>query len=291
MDSPPWFKKDIARKAKWLPSSIKNNGLEAAYKLRVSSLPYEVTSSLEQLNIPKWMIALIPTSPNIQGEIHKQLSGITFLRGPAPKGSLARRAEQLLIFGAAAQLPTPGDKTTGASLGPEGCTAAMAKYILSQLKLEFPQRLANLPESLATTQSSVEMKALFMQLARKGETWFEIKTYPFHQLQAAHIKPGSLMIAQKPGGTHVLAWTRVLDFWNWSESSKIAVANTGLPQFGSRLILAQEYISDDSELHNEHGPINSSFVIRDRSGNPILSDPRTNVYAARGSNFILINLH
>lgn len=292
IDSPAWFKQDIARKAKWLPSIIRNNGLQQAYEQRISTLPYEVIHSLEQLNIPAWMIALIPTSPSIQNEIHKQLAGITFLRGPAPRGNLAARAEQLLIFGAAAQLPTPGDKTTGASLGPEGCTAAISKYILSQLKLEFPERLANLPNQLATTQSSVEMKALFNQLARSGETWFEIKTYPFAQLQASHVKPGSIMIAQKPGGTHVIAWTRVLDFWNWSYSAKMAIANTGLPQFGSRLILAQEYISDDpQEMHNAHGPINSTLVVRDPSGNPILSDPRTNVYASKGSSFVIIHLH
>ena len=105
------------------------------------------------------------------------------------------------------------------------------------------------------------------------------------------------MIAQKPGGTHVLAWTRVLEFWRWSPTAKMAIGNTGLPQFGNRLILAQEYVSDDPEENeggylerNEHGPINSRRIITNASGRPVLSDPRTNVYAAQGSQFLLINL-
>ena len=298
IDSPPWFKQDIARKAKWLPGSIKSQGLDQAYRNRLSTLPYHVVSTLEGQNIPGWMIALIPSSQNIQDEIHKQLSNINYLNGSGPQSSLARRAEQLLVFAGAAQLPTPGDKATGQSLGPEGCTAAIAKYILSQLKMEYPDRLAGLPMSLATTQSSVEMKSLFSGLARSGATWFDMKTVPFSQLRASHVKPGSIMIAQKPGGTHVFAWTRVLGFWNWSPSAKMAIGNTGLKQFGSRMILAQEYISDDfqeneggTNVHNEHGPINSSLVVKDRSGYPVLSDPRTNVYAAQGSSFVLINLH
>jgi hypothetical protein len=293
--TPPWFQKDIARKAKWLPQSLKTQSLDLAYRQRESSLPGNVQAVLAQLNIPKWMVALIPSDVSVQDEINKQISGMTYLAGPKPSGALAQRAEQLLLFGGAAQLPTPGDSRTGASLGPEGCTAAMSRYVLSQLKLEFPSQLSTLSDQLATTQSSVEMKKLFIQLAASGATWFDLHYYPYSKLQAHNILPGSLMIAQKPGGTHTFGWTRVFGFWGWSPNDKMAIGNTGLPQFGSRMILAQEYVTEDANeygaaSHNEHGPINSGQIIR-RGGQAVLSDPRTNVYAAQGSDFIIISLH
>jgi hypothetical protein len=88
--------------------------------------------------------------------------------GPRPQPDIGSstnciggRAEQLLIFGGSAQLPTPGDKETGASLGAEGCTAAISKYVLAQLRLEFPAALAGMDPELADSQSSVEMETLF----------------------------------------------------------------------------------------------------------------------------------
>ncbi|MGZ3726562.1 MAG: hypothetical protein ACXWQQ_12215 [Pseudobdellovibrio sp.] len=290
--APAWFQHDIARHARWLPPNIKSLGIDKAYQQRFAQLPPQIQTVLRELNIPPWLVALIPTDSSIQDEINKQLSGLTLLAGPAPQGPLAQRAEQLLLFGGAAQLPTPGDAVTGLSLGAEGCTAAMSRYILSQLKLEFPDRMPGLNEDLATTQSSVEMKKLFLRLAAQGARWFDIQDYPFSQLRAQDIQPGSLMIAQKPGGTHTFAWTRVFGFWNWTPTDKMAIGNTGLPQFGSRMILAQEYITEDAgeALHNEHGPINSLQVIK-KNGQIDLSDPRTNVYAAEGSDFIVINLH
>jgi hypothetical protein len=60
------------------------------------------------------------------------------------------------------------------------------------------------------------------------------------------------------------------------------------------MILAQEYVSGDpvegiASPHNQHGPINSRSVVY-AAGAPDLGDPHTNVYAARGSAFILVNL-
>lgn len=294
LNSPSWFQRDLNRQSKWLPSQIRKNGVEAIYQQNWAKLSPEAQNSLLQLAIPEWMIALIPTSDSGQlSEINKQLAGIKSLSGAAPTGELARRAEQLLIFAGAAQLPTPGDRLTGASLGPEGCTAAMSHYVLAQLKLENAQKLASMPEVLETTQSSSEMKALFQKLVKDGATWFSLKSYNFSDLKAQNVQPGSLMIAQKPGGTHVFGWTRVISFWGWSTSDKMAIGNTGLPQFGNRMILAQEYITEDlksDNLHNDHGPINSHMIIRS-NGEPVLSDPRTNVYAAQGSQFIVINLN
>jgi hypothetical protein len=115
----------------------------------------------------------------------------------------------------------------------------------------------------------------------------------FNDLQNRDVEPGSLMIAQKPGGTHVFGWTRVPAFWGWVASDKMAVGNTGLPQFGDRMILAQEFLTEEpsnpSEFaHNQHGPLNSHQVIR-VGGQPVLSDPHTNVYSVKGSDFVIVS--
>ncbi len=74
----------------------------------------------------------------------------------------------------------------------------------------------------------------------------------------------------------------------------MAIGNTGLAQYGDRMILAQEYVSADplenvADPHNPHGPINSRNVVL-VDGEPDLEEPHTNVYAARGSDFILVNV-
>ncbi len=292
--TPAWFLKDIQRKASWLPKSIKQQGLEVAYQEQWNSFPPDVQSILQAMNIPAWMIALVPSNPADREEILKQFRFMQSLAGQAPASPLAARAEQLLIFGGSAQLPTPGDARSGKSLGPEGCTAAMSKYVFSQLKIEFPGDLATISPQLLTTQSSAEMKSLAKQAVRNGAHWIEVREISFANLRAEDIHPGSIMIAEKPGGTHVFGWTRVPQGWGWSAGDKMAIGNTGLPQFGNRMILAQEFVTDQPDnlyelSHNEHGPINSNNVIY-YGGQPALSDPRTNVYAVRGARFILIDL-
>jgi hypothetical protein len=289
---PAWFARDVQRRARWLPAAVKELGLEEAYRKRWSSFSDDARAILEEMTIPSWMVALVPMAPSQQDEITKQILYIADLAGPAPASKLARRAEQLLIFGGAAQLPTPGDRMSGACLGAEGCTAAMSKYILAQLKIEFPGELARMSDHLADCQSSAELKNLCEQAARAGV--LQVERRAFAQLRPEDVRPGSLTIAQKPGGTHVFGWTRVPGGWNWSPGDKMAIGNTGLAQYGDRMILAQEYVSADAleniaTPHNEHGPINSRSVIYVR-GEPDLSNPRTNVYAARGSDFVLVNL-
>ena len=134
LNVPAWFTHDVARKAQWLPANIKQLGLAAAYQRRFANLPSDVQSILVQMQIPAWQIALIPTDASIQDEILKQFRFMATLAGDPGQSQLGARAEQLLIFGGSAELPTPGDATTGASLGAEGCTAAMSKYILAELK-------------------------------------------------------------------------------------------------------------------------------------------------------------
>ncbi|MBV9860978.1 MAG: hypothetical protein JO267_02400 [Alphaproteobacteria bacterium] len=282
--------RDVQRRARWLPESIKMGGLAAAYQQRWRTLPDDVQATLTAMRIPQWMIALISTEPGPQDEILKQFRFMTDLAGDPPTNAIAARAEQLLIFGGSAQLPTPGDNTTGASLGAEGCTAAMSKYVVAVLMAEFPQQLGRLSPALATSQSSVETRSLFQAAAQQGLV--QLYSRAFAQLTPNDFQPGSLTIAQKPGGTHVFAWTRVPAGWNWDPSDKMAIGNTGLVQFGDRMILAQEYVTGHPELpgeleHNQHGPINSRNVIY-VDGKPDLTDPRTNVYAVQGSNFILI---
>lgn len=288
---PTWFSHDVARRARWLPEQVKRLGLDGAYGERWDALSKDVKAILAAMRIPRWMIALMPAAPAQQKEILKQLRFIADLAGPAPTDAVARRAEQLLVFGGAAQLPTPGDRITGVCLGAEGCTAAISKYVLAQLKLEFPRRLQAMSDALANSQSSDEMRRLFAAAARAGLV--RIATVPFAQLRAADIQPGGLTIAQKPGGTHVFGWTRVPKGWDWDPGDKMAVGNTGLPQFGDHMILAQEYVTAapgvPGELsHNLHGPINSRDVVY-FAGQPDLDNPATNVYAAEGSDFILVN--
>jgi hypothetical protein len=289
---PAWFAADVAKKAKWLPDAVKQSGVDGAFRQVWQGLPADIQAILTRMNIPDWLIALTPTAASSQAEIFKQFRFMSDLAGAPPANPLAQRAEQLLIFGGAAQTPTPGDKTTGQSLGAEGCTAAMSKYVLAQLKLEFPGQLAAMNAELANSQSSVEMQNLFQQAAHAGLV--SMRSVPFARLQPADFLPGSLTIAKKPGGTHVFGWTRVPAGWNWFAGDMMAIGNTGLPQFGDRMILAQEYVTGDpaapGELaHNQHGPINSTDVIY-VNGKPDLSDPRTNVYAVEGADFILVNL-
>jgi hypothetical protein len=285
---PAWLRADIRRRAKWLPRPIIETGLDQAYRQRWSSLPGEIRGILTDLKIPAWLIALIPTTPAIQDEVLKQFQFMVDLPGEPPANSIAARLERLLLFGGAAQLPTPGDDASGLGLGAEGCTAAIARYVLAQLEIEFPLELAAMSRRLATTQSSTEMQKFFMAAQRTGIVAVESKL--FDELRYDDFRPGSLTIAHKPGGTHVFGWTRVPNGWNWEPCALMAIGNTGLPQFGDHMILAQEYVTCDpaGSSHNAHGPINSRRILY-RNGLPDLSDARTNVYAAQGGNFTFIH--
>ena len=292
LSTPSWLTQDVGRHAAWLPQAVRTLGIAGAYAQRWSTLPADIQAIITGMNIPPWMIALVPTDAAVQDEIFKQFRFMVTLAGDPPRGAVARRAEQLLMFGGCAQLPTPGDSKTGVSLGAEGCTAAMSKYILAQLKREYPAELAWMSDALTTSQYSPQMLSLLQKAGAQG--YVQIVTRPFAALRPADILPGSLMVAQKPGGTHVFGWTRVAAGWNWDPGDKMAIGNTGLAQFGDRMILAQEYVTDHPEkagelIHNEHGPINSTNVVY-AGGKPDLSNPRTNVYAVQASSFILVNL-
>jgi hypothetical protein len=289
---PAWFRRDVQRMARWLPDAVKTLGVDGAYERRWNAFPDDIRAIFRRMSIPPWMIALVPSAPDKQDEIFKQCRFMADLAGDPPTSPVALRAEQLMIFGGSAQLPTPGDRMTGESLGAEGCTAAISKYVLAQLKIDFPRELAGMSDDLANSQSSDEMKDLFEQAKSHGLV--EMHNLPFARLQPDDFRPGCVTIAQKPGGTHVFGWTRVPTGWNWYPGDTMAIGNTGLPQYGDHMILAQEYVTrDPAEIaalaHNDHGPINSRNVIY-IDGRPDLSDPRTNVYAVQGSRFIVVNL-
>jgi hypothetical protein len=208
---PGWFARDVGRRARWLPAEVKDLGIVEAHRRRWGTLPEDVRAILFEMAIPGWLVALIPTTPVHQHEILKQFRFMAQLAGPPAASKLARRAEQLLIFGGAAQLPTPGDRNSGESLGAEGCTAAISKYILAQLKLEYPAEMAGMSDALTDCQSSAELKMLCQNAARAG--LMTVARRPFDQMIAADVRPGSLTIAEKPGGTHVFGWTRVPAAW------------------------------------------------------------------------------
>lgn len=283
---PNWIVRDLQRKAAWLPPSVNRWGLEEAYSRRLQTFSPDIQSSLTNMNIPPWMIALIPpdTGPaDQQYEIQKQLRFMSSLAGPPPTNKYAQRIEQLLIFSGAGQLPTPGDRLTGRSLGDEGCSSAISHYVLAPLRLERPE-LSILDNRLTDSQSSSELNRLFTNDQKTG--FVRVKSIPFESLHREDFSPGSLLIAQKPGGTHVMGWTRVPSGWGWDPRDLMAIGNTGLFPYGNRMILAQEYITPPNNgetKHNDHGPINS------HAHGFGLSDPATNVYAAKGSRFIMID--
>ena len=234
-------------------------GVEGAYRKRWDSLPDEVRDILTDMAIPSWMIALVPMAPSQQAEIMKQFRFMANLSGPPASSKLARRAEQLLIFGGAAQLPTPGDRRSGACLGAEGCTAAMSKYILAQLKIEYPRELARMSDAMVNCQSSSELANLCDQAAREGMRRGGAASVcaaqgrgreagqPDHRAKAG--RHACLRLDARAGG------------WNWASGDKMAIGNTGLAQYGDRMILAQEYVSaghgrEYRNPHNQHGPIN-----------------------------------
>jgi hypothetical protein len=290
--TPAWFTADVARQAQWLPANVQQLGIVGAYQQVWAWLPAGIQANLAQMNIPHWLISLVPMAASSQADIFQQFRFMVSLSGPPPANPLAQRAEQLLIFGGSAQLPTPGDNVTGVSLGEEGCTAAMSKYILAQLLLEYPGALAAMNPQLADCQLSSQMQALFQQAEASGIV--SMQNVPFAQLQPADFLPGSMTIAKKPGGTHVFGWTRVPTGWNWAAGDMMAIGNTGLAPYGDRMILAQEYVTSDpnapGELeHNQHGPINSDDIVY-VNGQPDLSNPGTNVYAVENADFVLVNL-
>ena len=110
---PAWLNRDIQRNASWLPAEIKRAGLNQAYRNRWASFPSDVQSILVQMKIPYWQIALVPSASEKQSEIIKQFRFMGQLAGAVPSSPVAQRVEQLLIFGGAAQLPTPGDNQNG----------------------------------------------------------------------------------------------------------------------------------------------------------------------------------
>lgn len=289
--APPWFERDLSRGAPWIPRAIAQKGWQQAGLDHYLALPSDVQAVLYKMGAPLWMMALMPTDASSQNEIIQQLRLVGELRGAAPVGTLAERSEKLLLIAGILRLPTPGDKNTGRSLGAEGCTAALMRYVLSEIKLEFPDRMAWLPESIETSQSSSEFGAFVKRVAQMPNGPLEVFNLPYESLSIASVRPGDLMIGQKPGGAHMLAWARVPSGWNWSSDSILAIANTGLAQFGERMILAQEYLtgSPTEPMHNDHGPLNSGQVVRN-GGRVDLSDPRTNVYAAKNASFLVIRL-
>src|SRR5260370_13025159 len=94
-------------------------------------------------------------------------------------------------------------------------------------------------DALTSCQSSVQMQSLFQGAERSGVV--AMQSRPFASLQPDDFQPGSITIAQKPGCTHVFAWTRVPAGWGWDPSDKMAIGNTRLPQSGHPMILAPEY--------------------------------------------------
>lgn len=164
------------------------------------------------------------------------------------------------------------------------------RYVLSELKLEFHDRMSWIPQSIETAQSSSVFRAFVKDVATWDNSPLDVHEVSYSELSVATVRPGDIMIGQKPGGAHMIAWTRVPGGWNWRPTTLIAIANTGLAPYGERMIMAQEYLADPDAgegWHNQHGPLNSGQVVR-QGGRIDLTDPRTNVYAAKGASFLVV---
>ena len=116
---PAWFTHDVQKKARWLPDPLKKLGIDGAYRQRWNAFPDDVKAILGAFAIPEWMIALVPVDAAKEAEILKQFRSMANLAGAPPVGPVGERAEQFLIFGGAAQLPTPGDNQTGSASAPK----------------------------------------------------------------------------------------------------------------------------------------------------------------------------
>lgn len=304
---PEWFIHDLKRKALWLPPEIqeiaKKGRNTADYyaaindlsERRLNALPYEAKKNITDMNIPRWMVALIPSYDSTresdnnglkakqQIEIERALSQIGDLSGPAPKTAVAQRVEQLALFAGAAQLPTVGNiYGKGEGLMDRGCAATLSKYVYANIALEYPQ-YSHLGKEFAETQMNVSLKASFDKAAKGGLV--NTRIIAFDQAKPEDVSAGSHVYAQKSEGGHSMIFVRPPKAWGWTYGSLMAVANTGLPDFRAggmgRMVLAQEYIDPydkNNRAHNQHGTIFSQLGGLD-------SDPRANPYFIKKTTF------
>jgi hypothetical protein len=293
---PGWLKESMEKHQQWLPENIQKEGIEGAYRERMQNLPTDVQSAISKMDMPHWMVGLMPNPASMsetdRNEMYGNIKQVADMSQPG-SNSVAARAETLLGFAGAAKLPTPGDLGTGKSLTTEGCTSAISHYVLSPLKAEFAE-LKDMPDQLTKTQSSPELSHLLMAYSHNHPGLLKVETKPIDAFSAEDVHPGSITIGDKTGGAHTFGWMRVPPSWEgeggWRPGEYIAVGNTGLPEFGKPAMhLAQEYISPDPNRRdakmpphghggNEHGAINSY-----NGGRP--GDHATNPYRHPGATF------
>ncbi len=294
-DVPPtWLTDGIARGQKWIPENVRKEGIDRAYQERINSLPPDTQSAIDKMNIPHWMVAMMP-APDAKSanETYGNIKFVSQMEPPAGTKPMAERMQTLLAFAGAAKLPTPGD-ASGNSLGNEGCTAAISHYVLTPLKAEYPQ-LHDLPTEATTTLFSGTMEKLLTQYSQKHPDLLSVSAKSIDNFGVDDVHPGSLTIGHKFGGTHVFGWSQVPPAWttsrsafNWRPGEYIAIGNTGLAAFGApHMSLAQDYLSPYPDRRDMitpsggtlHGALNSHH-----GGNP--NEVFTNPYYHPGSKFV-----
>jgi len=250
-DEPPaWLRDGIAKGQQWIPENVRKEGVDRAYQDRMSSLPPDVQSAVNKMNIPHWMVAMMP-APDAKSanDTYGNIKAVADMVPPPGTKPMAERMQTLLAFAGAAKLPTPGDEN-GKSLGNEGCTAAISHYVLTPMKAEFPQ-LSDLPNEATTASYSGTLENLLRNYSRKHPDLLKLSTKPIDKFGVDDIHPGSLTIGHKAGGTHCFGWSQVPPAWttsgnpnNWRPGEYIAIGNTGLVEFGApHMSLAQDYLS------------------------------------------------
>jgi len=294
-DLPPaWLTDGIARGQKWIPENVRKEGVDRAYQERINSLPPETQIAIHKMNIPHWMVAMMP-APDAKSanETYGNINFVSQLEPPPGTKPMAERMQTLLAFAGAAKLPTPGD-ANGNSLGNEGCTAAISHYVLTPLKAEYPQ-LQDLPNEATTTLFSGTMEKLLTQFSQKHPDLLNVSAKSIDNFGVEDVHPGSLTIGHKFGGTHCFGWSQVPPAWttsrsafSWRQGEYIAIGNTGLAEFGApHMSLAQDYLSPYPDRRDMitpsggtlHGALNSH-----RGGDP--NEVFTNPYYHPGSKFV-----
>ena len=85
-------------------------GVDKAYQERMNSLPPDVQSAVNKMNIPHWMVSMMP-APDAKSanEFYGNIKFVSQIESPRGTSAMAERMQTLIAFAGAAKLPTPGD--------------------------------------------------------------------------------------------------------------------------------------------------------------------------------------
>jgi hypothetical protein len=301
---PAWFIADLQRHAQWLPQAIltrlpkdRNDienskaALDQVFEQRWDSFDAEVQKNLTDFHAPSWYIALMPEGDGFERDIRFQFRNMAHLAGNPAKSEIDNRINQLLLISGFGEIPTVGEKTSGVSLQTEGCTAEISQIILSQILIEFGDKLPGINPAMGTTQSSVELHKYFLAAEKLG--YVTIQYVNFKDMDRNRLEPGDLTQAWKWNAPHFWGWAEVPVQWGYVFDDLQAIGNTGMSAFGSpHMKKNQEGISYNllETWHYDHGLINTPTDWRKVPHDVAMRDPHNkfiNPYDHPGTVFVI----